>query len=142
MLNTLYSFHKLLPGFFLFLFAGNGLFCQISPDSSKFTISDLRDDTLKVNMLNDSAWFYIDADPERADNYAEKGLELARELGYSKGIAHSYYQIASISLETGSYKDALEYLSICMSLYDEAGNKSGVAAVNNCYGALHYDLEN
>lgn len=142
MLNILYSFHKLLPGFFLFLFAGNGLFCQISPGNSKFTISDLRDDTLKINMLNDSAWFYTDADPEKARNYAEKGLELARELGYSKGMAHSYYQIALISSATGSYIDALEYLSICLSLYDEAGYRSGVAAVNNCYGALHYELKN
>ena len=144
MLNTLHSFHKLLPGFILFLFAGNGLFCQISPDSSKFNISDLRDNTHKVNMLNDSAWFfyYTDSDPDRALNYARKGLELARELDYSFGIANSYYRIALISSVTGNYINVLEYLSICMSLYDEAGYKTGIAAVNNQYGALHYELKN
>ncbi len=90
MFNTLHNYYRLVPGFIIFLFAGNGLFCQISPDSSKFNISDLRDNTSKVNMLNDSAWFFIETDPDRALNYARKGLELARELDYSNGIANSY----------------------------------------------------
>ncbi len=140
--NTLFSFYRLLPGYILFLFAGNGLFCQISPDSSKFNISDLRDNTHKVNMLNDSAWFFIHTDPDRALNYAEKGLELARELDYSIGIASSYYRIAIIASSTGNYIDALEYLSICISMYEKFGNRTGIAAVNNQYGALHYELEN
>jgi len=89
--STLHNYHRLLLGFILFLFAGNGLFCQVSPDSSKFNISDLRDNAHKVNMLNDSAWFFIDTDPDRALNYARKGLELARKLDYSIGIANSYY---------------------------------------------------
>ena len=144
MFNTLHNYYRLVPGFIIFLFAGNGLFCQISPDSSKFNISDLRDNTHKVNILNDSAWFcfYTDHDPDRALNYARKGLELARELDYSFGIANSYYRIALISSVTGNYISALEYLSICMSLYDEAGYKTGIAAVNNQYGALHYELKN
>ncbi|NQU81753.1 MAG: tetratricopeptide repeat protein, partial [Bacteroidetes bacterium] len=142
MLNTFHSFHKLLPGFILFLFAGNGLFCQISPDSSKFNISDLHDNTHKVNMLNDSAWFYIDAYPDRALDYARKGLELARELNYSSGIATSYYRMALIFKETGKYIDALEYLSIYILMCEEAGNLSGIAAVNNTYGSLFYELKN
>ncbi|MBE9511450.1 MAG: tetratricopeptide repeat protein [Bacteroidetes bacterium] len=142
MFDTLYSYHRLLLGFILFLFAGNGLFCQISPDSSKFNISDFRDNTHKVSILNDSAWFFIDTDPDKALNYARKGLELARELDYSIGIAYSYYRMALVLRETGKYIDALEYLSICMSMYDEAGHRSGIAAVNNTYGALHYELKN
>jgi AraC-like DNA-binding protein len=70
----------------------------------------------------------MDADPERALNYAEKGLGLARELDYSIGIAHSYYRIALISTGTGNYINSLECLSICMSLYDEAGYKIGNVA--------------
>ena len=142
MLNTLHGFYKLLPGFILFLFAGNGLFCQISPDSSKFNISDLRDNIHKVNILNDSAWLFIDVDPDRAQDYARKGLELARELDYSGGIATSYYRIALIFKGTGKYIDALEYLSIYKLMCEEAGNMSGIAAVNNTYGSLFYELEN
>ncbi|MCK4701344.1 MAG: tetratricopeptide repeat protein, partial [Bacteroidales bacterium] len=142
MLNTLHSYHRLLLGFILFLFAGDGLFCQISPDSSKFNISDLRDNTNKVNMLNDSAWVFIDTDPDRALNYARKGLELARELDYSVGIAYSYYRMALVFKGTGKYIDALEYLSICMSMYEKSGNRSGIASINNAYGSFHYELEN
>ncbi len=140
--NTFHSFYRLLLGFTIFLFAGNGLFCQISSDSSKFNISDLRDNAHKVNMLNDSSWFFIDIDPDKALNYAVKSLKLARELDYSGGIANSYYRMALVFKGTGKYIDALEYLSICMSMYDKAGNRLGIAAVNNTYGSLFYELEN
>jgi len=140
--NTLHNYHRLLTGFIILLFAWNGLFCQISPDSAKFNISDLRDNTHKVDILNDSAWFFIEIDPDRAQNYARKGLELARELDYSIGIVDSYYRMALVFRETGKYIDALEYLSICMSMYNEAGNRLGIAAVNNTYGDLHYELKN
>ena len=142
MFNTLHNYYRLVPGFIIFLFAGNGLFCQISPDSSKFNISDLHDNTHKVNMLNDSAWDFIDIDPDRAQDYARKGLELARELDYSRGIATSYYRMALIFIETGKYIDALEYLSIYLLMCEEAGNISGIAAVNNTYGSLFYELKN
>ena len=142
MFNTLHNYHRLVPGFIIFIFVWNGLFCQISPDSSKFNISDLRDNTSKVNMLNDSAWFFIDIDPDRALNYARKGLELARELDYSSGIANSYYRMALVFKGTGKYIDALEYLSIYKLMCEEAGNISGIAAVNNTYGSLFYELEN
>lgn len=142
MLNTLNNYHRLLPVLILLLFAGNGLFCQIPPDSSKFNISDLRDNTHKVNMLNDSAWVFIDTDPDRALKYARKGLELARELDYSIGIAYSYYRMALVFKGTGKYIDALEYLSICMSMYEKSGNRTGIASINNAYGSLHYELRN
>jgi len=50
--------------------------------------------------------------------------------------------MALIFKETGKYIDALEYLSIYILMCEETGNKSGIAAVNNTYGDLHYELKN
>lgn len=56
-------------------------------DSLTHAIPGLRDDTVKVNALNELSNQYLWIDFYRALNYAEESLRLAKKISFAKGIA-------------------------------------------------------
>jgi len=53
-----------------------------------------RDDTTKVNILNDLSYDYRWIDFSYSQRFAEHALKIAKQLGYHKGIATANYRIA------------------------------------------------
>src|SRR5689334_18720881 len=70
--------------YLLFTFPG---FSQEPPavDSIKKRIDTASQDTLKVNLLDDLCWEYLNYDPQKSIPYAQEAIKLAKKIGYEKG---------------------------------------------------------
>ena len=92
-------------------------------------------DTNKVNTLVRLANEYSNAYNYKLTLEAsEKSLELARKLGYKKGMSRSYFNLACAQRETGDYTSGIENFKKALALYDELGDRKGVGETNRELG--------
>lgn len=76
-------------------------------------------DTIKVNMLNETARKVYYTDINQTFALSVRALELAEELGYKKGIAEAYRLKGIYYYYLQKYLNAFENLNRSLDLYDE-----------------------
>src|SRR5215471_16889659 len=78
-------------------------------DSLKRLLSSAKEDTIKVNLLNElsSACIFVYAD--LSVHYAKQGLQLAEKMGYTKGKFLNIYNLVLGLSNLGKFKEALDY---------------------------------
>ncbi len=80
------------------------------------TLSQVEEGTVaKVDVLNQIAWEYRNSNPRIGINYAKQALEIAREIGYDKGIGKSLSFLGVNHKNLGEHSQALEYFLQCVS---------------------------
>jgi serine phosphatase RsbU (regulator of sigma subunit) len=80
------------------------------------TLSQVEEGTVaKVDVLNQIAWEYRNSNPRIGINYAKQALEIAREIGYDKGIGKSLSFLGVNHKNLGEHSQALEYFLQCAS---------------------------
>ncbi|HWY33315.1 MAG TPA: tetratricopeptide repeat protein, partial [Nitrosopumilaceae archaeon] len=108
-------------------------------DSLKKIITLEKEDTNKVNDLNDLSWKLLNIpNIDQALEYATKGKKLAEQLNYKKGISSSLNTIAGVYRKTGDYVKAEEYYTQQLKIREEIGDKNGVAASLVGIGTCHH----
>jgi PAS domain S-box-containing protein len=84
-------------------------------------------DTVRVNLLNETAFFIYMDDSIKASRYVIEAAELADKLNFEKGLAQSYY-ITGISLSYNkSDKLALAYFLKALEIAEGINNKNKIA---------------
>jgi len=118
--------------------------CQNSPaqnfekiDSLKKCLESADTDTGKVFLLHDLYWEYRRSDLDKALEYAQKSLELSKNIDFSKGIAISNYKIGITHKNRGDLDKALNYLSIARSICDSINLKRSLGNVLNELGSVY-----
>jgi tetratricopeptide (TPR) repeat protein len=97
-------------------------------DSLVTLLKTAKEDTNKVNYLNDLSWQYNNiGDCDTALYYGNSALQLAQRLIFKKGVANSFSNIGIIYGTQGNYPKALDYLFRSLKTMEEYGNKSGIA---------------
>jgi len=82
---------------------------QSAIDSLLGKLSDEKIDTIKVNILANLAYEYLTNDVNKAMDYGNKSLDLAKQTNYSYGIALSLQNISYAYYMKSNYVDALNY---------------------------------
>lgn len=112
-------------------------------DSLKNILSNhIKEDTAKVNLLNQIAYLTYSNDAENTFKYAKEAYELAKELGYSKGLAESlwlqgiFYGQKDPEKALCLFKDALE---IALKIDCKQSKGKYTNAIGTVYGAIGRD---
>ncbi len=84
----------------------------------------------KIDALNKLSRFYIYYLPQNSPFYANKALELAKEIKYINGIADSYVNLGYSSFRIDAYKKADSFYNRAIENYTTVNNKVGIGM---CY---------
>lgn len=116
------------------------------PDKKNESLLKKREDTkegpARVDALFELSTEYRRLDPEKALDYANRGLELSKKIGYRKGIADGFFSIAFAYYYKYDYPRALEYLFKSAKIKEELEDKIGLAVTYNIVGVIYYNQSN
>lgn len=86
-------------------------------DSLKILLTTTKEDTSRVNLLNSIGSYYRDSeDTVNAFNYLKNARDLSRKLGYNKGLAQSFIQIAGLYNYCGDFENSLRLLDTAQKI--------------------------
>ena len=94
-------------------------------------------DTVKVKLLSDLCWEYRFISADTALQYGNKALELAKDIGYPRGIAQAYNDLGIIYLDRSYYSKAIEYFQKAMEIRQKLNDQSGMASLYNKIGIVY-----
>jgi len=100
-----------------------------------------KNDTTLIKLLLNAAAYYKDINPDSTVFYAAKGLELADELHYEKGIANSKHILALVYLRKSKYDTALSYYNTALHIYEKIDDKRSVCQVLRSIADIYYRQE-
>ncbi|MEP7171060.1 MAG: tetratricopeptide repeat protein, partial [Bacteroidota bacterium] len=113
---------------------------QSKIDSLETVLKTSKEDTTKVNVLNNLSWELINtAEYAKAKQYADDALAIAEKINFKKGTANAYGNIGIIYYNQGNYPDALKNYFAALKIREEMGGKKGIAACYNNIGLIYYD---
>lgn len=108
-------------------------------DSLKRVVQNARQDSIKVNALNDlSVQYSGSGDYSAAIKFADEALKLALFVNFKKGAAAAYKNIGNIHISQGNYPDALTALNSALKISGEIGDKKGISAAYSNLGSIYY----
>jgi signal transduction histidine kinase len=126
--------------FFLFafslLFSQQGL-SQSVLDSLLKMLPQMREDTVKVNVLNDIAWEYIEVDLDKADSFSQKAIHLSNTLSFVKGRSSAYNTLGLVYRDKSDLKKALEYFFLALADKKKLGDRKGAATILSNIGITY-----
>lgn len=129
---------KIIKLVFLLLLAGISFAQkQHEIDSLIIELNRAKDDTTKVNILNDLGTKYSSNEPERAYKYLKEALDLAEKVNFESGVAYANNNIGIYYYFKGIHKTALEYFFKALNYIEAKGNKSALSNIYNSIGASY-----
>jgi class 3 adenylate cyclase len=93
----------------------------------------MKQDSDGVRLLSWISFGYRRINPDSGLLYASRTLDLARRIGWRRGEALAYNAFGNFHVK-GEYAKALEAFYKALSIYEELGDKGGVATVCNNIG--------
>lgn len=83
----------------------------------------------KVEVYNQLSSYYISSDAEKAIEYANQALKLAKKLNDQEGKAKAYGNLGMGYYFLSDYESLLSYYQKSLDTYDSIGDRSGVTAL-------------
>jgi PAS domain S-box-containing protein len=115
---------------------------QSLADSLVAELSNLQDDTSKVNIYNDLFRELMLTNPDSALTYANQAFELSSKISFQRGIASSYNNIGLALFNKGEANDALSNYLKALEIFVEIGYKKGASITLANIGNLFYSQGN
>jgi len=110
---------------------------QVKIDSLKNVIESTKEDTTKINALNELAWkYHNNGDYEKLYFYAKAAFEIAKQENFQNGIAASYINIGESFYHKGEYAHALEYYNKALAINKQVNDKKSIAATLGKIGSV------
>lgn len=106
-------------------------------DSLRKTLETKQNDTDKVNTLNklcEKLWRLDKCDSSIP--FANSAKTLAEKLGYKKGIAKAYINLAYINKRLEDYPKSVGYFSKALKIYEELEDKGNIAMITGNIGII------
>ena len=93
-----------------FLFFAFSVYCQLSKtDSLQKVLLTAKEDTNKVNALNQLANEFLHTDPQKVLGHAQQAFKLSEQLKWKKGIANSEHSMGYYYFSQGDYPNCLAH---------------------------------
>ena len=129
----------ILIGIYLVLASGSGLAQNSAIDSLKVIISSSPNDTLKVDNLISLSRKLAGTDPLNAVSYGLEARDLAIKLDYKNGLATALKFVGNGYYYQGNVQETINYWEKSAVVFDEIGDKAGVANILSNLGGLNSD---
>lgn len=114
-----------------------------SVDSLLFQLHrHVKNDSIKVNLLNAVGSKYWIKDANESIRYGEKALKLSKELSYGAGLATANRVIGVAYWSQGFQNKALKYLKESKEIYQTIQDKAGCANAILNLGMVYASLKN
>jgi tetratricopeptide (TPR) repeat protein len=127
--------------FFLFIALPFSLFGKPQgralTDSLSLVLPTLKEDTNKVNVLDNLSYTYYTIAPDSGIMYANQMLELAKKLKWEKGIAAAYNNLGVNSEAKMEHAAAVDNYNKAIELFEKLGNKEGLAGALTNIGEVY-----
>lgn len=94
-------------------------FSQTTIDTLENKLKGLKEDTVKVNMLNEVAVKYQHANPARAMELAGQSIELAKQLQFDFGLGVAYRLSGILSVDKSDFSKGMEFYSKSYELFKD-----------------------
>lgn len=94
-------------------------------------------DTIRLQILNDLAFYNYSNNPNEALDYADKAARLADEINSIKGKGQSHYMKGITYMELGNYDVAINNFQAAIDLFISIDYLKGIAGCNNALGILY-----
>lgn len=107
-------------------------------DSLSHIVNGTSADTLKINALLELSKAYMGTDDQKAFVLAHSALNKSEELKHPKWIGFSLNRIGTIYDITGKPDSATMFFMNALRIFESIHNYSGLAAVYQNIGAMHY----
>lgn len=108
-------------------------------DSLLVELPKMREDTLKVNLLNELAFNYPKIYPNKGIKFAQEALSLSKKLNWVSGIATSYQSIGENLSADSDYKNSLLNFDTALIF---ATNKKRIGQILGGMGLVYYYQNN
>lgn len=96
-----------------------------------------KEDTGKVKLLNDIAFYEQYVDPGKGVQYAEMAITLATKLKDAPGLARAYFVMGVDYLRADQVSKTIEYLQKAAKMYESQNKPVDLARVYNTIGAAY-----
>ena len=129
------------PGFLLIsiLFFTNCFSQNEQTDSLLSLLKNAKEDTVKINLLNELSTAYIDNSPELTISYASRAKTLAESASYPIGLAYALKNIGIAYYLKADYIQTLTYWNQSLLQFEKADDKKGTANILSNIGAVFYN---
>jgi tetratricopeptide (TPR) repeat protein len=97
-----------------------------------------KEDTNKVNTLNDIGMALSTMNFEESKNYIIKSRNLSTKLNYKKGIANALSSLALVYELQGDYLQSLNFQNQALKLREEIGDQSGISYSVHYIGDIYF----
>lgn len=101
------------------------------------TLENLHECPEKVDIWLKLAQKYYRNKPQKTQEYSDKALSLARNLGYQTGIAQSYKVMGIARFVQSKYDEAIQYFERSVKMYEIIQNQEEIANNYNNIGIMH-----
>ncbi|MBK7761865.1 MAG: sensor histidine kinase [Bacteroidetes bacterium] len=135
-MKYLFFLFLILP---VFIFGQNAR--QSSIDSIQQLISKAKKDTNKAILLDKLALFYFDENPDKALQYEEQSLNLAKELKWEQGMADAYCDIGNCYTTKFNIEKAIANYLKGIEIFKRLNDKKRIAKTYTNMGII-YQNEN
>ncbi|MEO1518085.1 MAG: tetratricopeptide repeat protein [Bacteroidota bacterium] len=127
---------------FFFLLFSKWSTASTSVDSLLYQLSLAKEDTNKVNLLNQIGFSMYTIDVRQTLTYGEQALQLAQKLQFGKGIACAYNVLGIGHCCQGNSQKALEYFLKCAQIAEELQIKEIAHKPTNNIGLIYHQWRN
>jgi serine phosphatase RsbU (regulator of sigma subunit)/tetratricopeptide (TPR) repeat protein len=101
----------------------------------------MRDDTVKVNLLNEICDSLYRTNQIATINYGTESLEIARKIKFQKGEAYALKYIGLGYFFQQDNVKAMDYFQESLGIFKSIGNKRGIANMLNSIGVIYNNVE-
>ena len=121
----------------------NFAFSQQSRIDSLLTVlKTVKEDSSKVNILNDLFLEYEFTDDKKANDCLSKALELSQRINFKKGLSITYIHLGYFEEDKSNFQEALKNYLSAFKINNIIGNKPGIADSHISIGNIYYNLGN
>ena len=129
-------FIEIIAYFLFIIFSNIKLYSNI--DSLEKILFNSKNDSNKVNLLNDLSILYKDINADKGLKYGHDAFELATSLDYKKGMGYAYKNIGMNYWRIGTYDLALDKYFKALSTFEAISDTQGLAITNNYIGLIYF----
>ena len=108
-------------------------------DSLKSVINNLKDDSVKVNALNNLSSLLYTTQPDVGIMYAVEAKELGKNIKFEKGVALALKYIGLGYYIKADFIKTIENWNQSIAVYDSIGDQAGVSNLLNNLGSVYFD---
>ena len=111
-------------------------------DSLKNIINNPKtEDTVKIHSFYFIASQYVYQNPDSAEFFANKALQLSKTIKFESGIGEGYGWLGYLNAEKGNISEAIDYNLKSLNLAEKKGLKSDYPVILNNLATLYMDLD-